>query len=118
MINESDLRTLLSDLESDRVERTLSTTDTEKFCQAICAFANDMPANNCPGYLVIGVRKDGKVEGVDVTDKVLLQLSNYADSGQIVPLPSMTVQKMSLAEGNVAISLSNFKPRYSKSPSL
>ena len=103
MINESDLRTLLSDLESDRVERTLSTTDTEKFCQAICAFANDMPANNCPGYLVIGVRNDGKVEGVDVTDKVLLQLSNYADSGQIVPLPSMTVQKMSLAEGNVAI---------------
>jgi ATP-dependent DNA helicase RecG len=103
MINESDLRTLLSDLESDRVERTLSTTDTEKFCQAICAFANDMPANNCPGYLVIGVRNDGKVEGVDVTDNLLLQLSNYADSGQIVPLPSMTVQKMSLAEGNVAI---------------
>jgi ATP-dependent DNA helicase RecG len=104
MINENELRILLSDLESDRIERTISTSDTDKFCQAICAFANDMPANNRPGYLVIGASdSDGKVEGVDVTDRLLLTLSNYADSGQIVPLPSMTVQKMSLPEGDVAL---------------
>lgn len=103
MIDEQELRQLLADLESDRVERTTSTRDTDKFCEAICAFANDMPANNCPGYLVIGVRNDGKIEGLEVTDNLLQQLSNYADSGQIVPLPSMAVQKMSLAEGDVAV---------------
>ena len=104
MISEQDLRGLLGDLESDRVERTISTTDTDKFCEAICAFANDMPANNCPGYLIIGARdQDGAVVGVEVTDRLLQQLSNCADSGQIVPLPSMTVQKMSLAEGDVAV---------------
>jgi len=104
MIDKQELEKWLADLESDRVERTTSTTDTNKFCEAICAFANDLPGNNQPGYLVIGARdRDGSVEGVNVTDRLLQQLSNYADSGQIVPLPSMTVQKMSLAEGDVAV---------------
>lgn len=104
MIDEQDLRELLDDLESDRVERIISTTDTDKFCEAICAFANDMPANSRPGYLVIGAAdRDGAVVGVAVTDKLLQQLSHYADSGQIVPLPSITVQKMSLAEGDLAV---------------
>ena len=104
MINEEDLRALLADPESDRVERTTSTSDRDKFCEAICAFANDMPGNNLPGYLIIGARDgDDAVQGAQVTDKLLQQLSNYADSGQIVPLPSVSVQKMSLTEGDVAV---------------
>jgi len=104
MIDESELRQFLGDLESDRVERTTSTTDTHKFCEAICAFANDMPGNALPGYLIIGARDaDGRIEGANVTEGLLQQLSNYADFGQIVPLPSMTVQKISLAEGDVAV---------------
>ncbi len=103
MIDDRELRELLADSESDRVERTTSTRDADKFCEAICAFANDMPGNNRPGYLVIGARDDGEVQGADVTDNLLQQLSNYADSGQIVPLPSITVQKRSLAEGDIAV---------------
>lgn len=103
MISEQELRKLLKDLESDRIERTTSTTDTDKFCEAICAFANDIPANHRPGYLVLGVDNSGKIIGVNVMDELLLKLSNYADSGQIVPLPSITVQKMPLAEGNVIV---------------
>ena len=41
MLSTEEIRALLLDLESDRVERTISTTD--KFGQAICAFANDLP---------------------------------------------------------------------------
>lgn len=104
MVDEQELRGLLADLESDRVERTISTTDTDKFCEAICAFANDMPGNGRPGYLIIGARdSDGEVEGVNVTDRLLRQLSNYADSGQIVPLPSVTVQKVSLPQGDMLV---------------
>jgi len=104
MIDEQELRVLLADLESDRVERTTTTENTHKFCEAISAFANDMPGNDLPGYLILGARDtDGGVEGIDVTDRLLQQLSNYADSGQIIPLPSMTVQKISLAEGDVAV---------------
>jgi ATP-dependent DNA helicase RecG len=104
MIDARELRDLLSDLESDRIERSVSTSDTDKFCEAICAFANDMPANNLPGYLVIGARDgDGAIQGLDVTDRFLQQLSNYADSGQIQPLPSMTVQKVRFPEGDLAV---------------
>lgn len=38
-----EIQALLNDIESDRVERTFSTTNTDKFGQAICAFANDLP---------------------------------------------------------------------------
>ena len=38
---KDEIRALLNDLESDRIERTISTTNTDKFGQAICAFAND-----------------------------------------------------------------------------
>ena len=104
MISEPVLRGLLADLESDRVERTVSTDSKDKFCEAICAFANDMPGNNLPGYLIIGAGdKDGTIQGVPVTDRLLRTLSDYADSGQIVPLPVCTVQKKSLAEGDVAV---------------
>ena len=41
MITTNEIRALLNDIESDRVERTISTTNTDKFGQAICAFAND-----------------------------------------------------------------------------
>ncbi len=104
MITEHELRELLAEPESSRVERTLSTTDTTKFCEAICAFANDMPGSGLSGYLIIGARDaDGAIKGVEVTDRLLQILTSYADSGQIVPLPTMTVQKMVFSEGDLAV---------------
>ena len=50
-MTKEEIRALLNDLESDRVERTISTTNTDKFGQAICAFANDLPDHRAPGYL-------------------------------------------------------------------
>ena len=38
MITTTEIRALLNDIESDRVERTISTTNTDKFGQAICVF--------------------------------------------------------------------------------
>ena len=43
MLTKEELLELLRDVESSRVERTVSTSDTDKFCEAVCAFANDMP---------------------------------------------------------------------------
>lgn len=52
MTNE-EVRILLNDLESDRIERTVSTTNTDKFCQAVCAFANDLPGSKQSGFLIL-----------------------------------------------------------------
>ena len=43
--------------ENYRIELTTSTCDMDKFQEAICAFANDMPGSREKGYLLIGVRK-------------------------------------------------------------
>lgn len=103
MLTSSELQEFLKDLESPRIERTVSTTDTTKFCQAICAFANDMPGEGKPGYLIIGADDRGKVAGISITEQLLLNLASHRVSGQITPLPAMNVTKMSLPEGDVAV---------------
>ena len=71
MLAQEDLETLLHDLESDRVERTTSTSNTNKFSEAICAFANDFPNHRQAGYLMVGVNDDGTRADLTVTDDLL-----------------------------------------------
>jgi predicted HTH transcriptional regulator len=47
-MHRAELERLLNDIESDRVECTISLTDIDKFSEAICAFANDMPNSGSP----------------------------------------------------------------------
>ncbi len=103
MLTDNEIKALLKDMESDNVERTVSTNKTDKFCEAICAFANDMPGRSKPGYLFIGADDKGNIKGINITDQLLQNLASYRDSGQIVPLPSFTVQKRSFPEGDIAI---------------
>ena len=51
MITKSELEKLLASTETHRVERTKSTMDKDKFGEAVCAFANDMPDCDKPGYI-------------------------------------------------------------------
>ena len=37
-LSKETVQAMLTDLESEQIERTTSTTDTTKFAQAICAF--------------------------------------------------------------------------------
>ena len=74
MLSTEQLQTLMTDLESDRAERTASTKNTDKFGEAICAFANDFPNHRQPGYLLVGVNDAGHACGLHVTDELLLDL--------------------------------------------
>ena len=67
MLTQEALETLLCDLESDRVERTTAISNTNKFSEAICAFANDFPNHRQPGYLMVGVNDNGTRAGLRVT---------------------------------------------------
>ena len=93
MLTDEGIKALLADIEADNVERTVATNDTPKFCEAICAFANDLPNHGKPGYLLIGAEDEtGKIAGIEITDQLLQNLASHRDSGQIVPLPSLTVK--------------------------
>ncbi len=93
----------MADLESDRVERTESLNNTDKFAQAICAFANDMPQNRRPGYLFVGARDDGRVSGASITDQLLQNLAGIRSAGNIQPLPAISVQRLETPQGGVAV---------------
>ena len=103
MLTTDRLRALIADGESDRVELTVSTANTDKYGQAICAFANDFPNHRQPGHLIVGVDDDGTVSGLTVTDDLLRRLGELRSNVNIEPLPAMTVQKYTLPDGEVAV---------------
>ncbi len=104
MISKEELARLLVEVESDRIERTILFQNIDKFSEAICAFANDFPNHKQPGYLIIGVDdKTGKRVGLEVTDKLLKDLSVIRLNGQVLPQPSMTVARYSFDDGDVAV---------------
>ncbi len=103
LIEKTQLLVLLADMESDRIERTISTSDTDKFSQAICAFSNDFPCHRRPGYLLVGVKDDGSLSGLPVTDDLLLKLAAIRSDGNVLPSPAMSVQRFCLQGGDVAV---------------
>ncbi len=95
-MNDRELEVLLNDLESDRVERKASISDQGKLCEAICAFANDLPNNQKPGVLFIGINDNGSCANLAIDDKLLLTLSSMRSDGNILPFPTMIVQKRTI----------------------
>lgn len=103
-LTHEQLQALIQNVESDLIERTESVTNKDKFAQAICAFSNDMPAHNQPGYLIIGAKDNGVLSGLKVTDDLLQNLSAIRSDGNIQPLPRMNVSRIQFnGEGEIAI---------------
>jgi ATP-dependent DNA helicase RecG len=102
-VTDGELRDLLMDLESDRVERKASMADPDRICQAICAISNDMPNHQCPGVVFVGVNDDGTCSGLQVTEQLLLNLAHMRSDGNIIPLPSIIVQKRTLNGCELAV---------------
>ena len=103
MITKEHLQKILSDTESYHIEKTVATDNMDKFSQAICAFSNDVADSKKKGYLIIGVRDNGELAGLQVDDKLLLQISNIRTDGNILPQPVMTVEKFSFTQGDVLV---------------
>ena len=91
-----------SDLESDLVERKRSFTG-DRIRRNICAFANDLPGHDRPGVILVGVDDDGGCADRTVGDRLLRDLAGVRDDGNIVPLPSLVVQKRSIDGCDVAV---------------
>ena len=103
MYSDAELEALMSDLESDLVERKESAADGTKIRRNVCAFANDLPGNGRAGVVLVGVRDDGSCASLPIDDDLLKKLANIHGEGDILPLPSMTVQKRVLKGCEVAV---------------
>lgn len=103
MIARDEVVRLLKGGESFRVERTVSTTDKDKFGEAVCAFANDMPDSGLPGYLLVGVQEDGSLNGLCATDELLKKFSSIRSDGNVLPIPTLAVESFSFPDGDVIV---------------
>jgi len=101
MLTKEELLKLLRDVESSRVERTVSTSDTDKFCEAVCAFANDMPDSKQNGYLFVGAFDDGRLSGLKATDSLLKNIAAIRSNGNVLPIPTMNVEVFHLDGGDI-----------------
>ena len=103
--NDDELLRLLHGGGSHRVEfkESLSGGAANAVREAACAFANDLPGDGLPGVIFVGVRDDGSPTGAPVTDELLRQLADVKTDGNIVPPPSLFVEKRLLDGGEVAV---------------
>ena len=102
---DEDLLQIIAAGESDRVEfkAALAGNAPEKIREAICAFANDLPCHDKPGFVFVGVGNDKTLLGLQVTDRLLQQLADMKTDGNILPPPSLTVEKRVLKGKEIAV---------------
>jgi ATP-dependent DNA helicase RecG len=96
MLSDDELLCLMLAREADNVERTTSRTDRDKFGEAICAFANDLPDRRKTGVLFIGVHDDGKCANTLIDGKLEQTLMGFRTDGTISPFPFMSVHAREL----------------------
>ncbi len=103
--SDRELEAMLSDPESDLVERkeSLRGDGPTRVREAVCAFANDLPDHGRPGVVFVGADDAGNPVGLEISDRLLLRLADIKTDGNIVPPPSLTVAKRVLGGSAVAV---------------
>ena len=104
-LTDEQLLQIIAGGESDRVEfkESLAGEAPRRIREAVCAFANDMPDYQRPGLVFIGVDDRGEIAGADVTDDMIRRLADMKTDGNVLPPPSLTVEKRILAGRQVAL---------------
>lgn len=104
--SDAQLETMMVDIESDCVERKQSFKGDAptKAREAVCAFANDLAGHGVPGVVFIGVHDNGTpMPNFEVSDELLRQLADIKTDGNIVPPPTLLVEKRRLQAADVAV---------------
>ena len=109
-MNSEFLKSLMASGEIDRVEMTRSTSNVDKFREAICSFSNDMAGKGEPGYLLIGVDEKDASFRLPITDDLLQQFAAYRSDGQILPLPVLNVSKVPHPDGGGDVLVVEVRP--------
>jgi len=107
---DEELESLLNDIESDLAERkeTWKGDAPDSGRQAVCAFTNDLPDHRKSGVLFVGAKNNGTPSGLPITDDLLRTLSDIKTDGNILPPPSILVEKRTLKGAEMAVVTAQF----------
>ena len=102
---DEDLLQIIKAGESDTVEfkESLSGSAPERIREAICAFANDLRDSGEAGLIIVGVKDNTALGTTPITDGLLRQLADMKTDGNIVPPPSLTVEKRVIRSKEIAV---------------
>lgn len=102
---DEELLQIIETGESDAVEfkESLSGSASERIREAICAFANDLPDRGEVGLIIVGIKDDRTIGTTLITDELLRRLADMKTDGNIVPPPSLTVEKRVIRGKEVAV---------------
>ncbi len=103
--SDRDLEAMLRLPESDLVERkeSLRGDASTAIRQAICAYANDLPGHGRAGVVFVGVNDAGSTVGLDITDALLRRLADMKSDGNILPPPTLAVERRVLGGMPLAV---------------
>lgn len=102
-MTEEQVKELMLDLESDRIERTTSFRE-DKLGPAVCALSNDFPNHRQSGYILLGVDDKGKASEKIITDEDLQKIGNIKSNGNVLPQPSLSVSRVfHIDDGHVVV---------------
>nr|MCU0376323.1 putative DNA binding domain-containing protein [Chitinophagaceae bacterium] len=110
-MTEEQVRILIRDLESDRVERTVSTKE-DKLGPAVCAFSNDFANHRESGFILLGVKDNGEVAGIKISDEDLQKIGNIKSNGNVLPQPSLKVSRVFNIDGGDVVVIEVFPSPY------
>ena len=102
-MDDRELESLATELESDRVERKESLASADKIRRVICAFANDLPNHDQPGVLFVGLDDKGNCTRLPVTNELLCKLSDMRCD--VTPFPFIAVSKKTVRGCELAVVL-------------
>ena len=104
-LTDTELEEMMDHGESFRVEykETLNGDAPTRIREAVCAYSNDLPGSGQAGVVFVGLKDTGETSGVEIDDQLLTQLSAIKTDGNIVPPPSMLVEKRTLQGKQVAV---------------
>ena len=102
---DAELLQIIKTGESDAVEfkESLSGSAPERIRKAICAFANDLRDRGEAGLVIVGVKDDTTIGTTPITDELLRRLADMKTDGNIVPPPSLTVEKRVLQDKEIVV---------------
>lgn len=103
-MQESEIISLISDLESDRIERTISFRE-DKLGPAVCALSNDFPNNKKSGYILLGINDNGTVAGIAIGDEELKKIGGVKSNGNVLPQPSIVVSEVFHIDGGDVVAI-------------
>ncbi len=101
-VTDQELEELARSGEAERVERKPSTRQKNDIRDAICAFANDLPGYRKPGVVFVGVNDDGSCANLPISDELLRELADLRSDGNILPPPTMSVERRTVHGCEVA----------------